>query len=129
MQMYKKTSINSDEIKYIAEKMKKEGRRLVMIHGYVDKQGQNVISYQYEVGNCIEAYEVVGSKILPTISDVYDLAAAWPEREIEELMEVKFEGLKIKDRLFMPENMIEGKGQILVTPLSKLRESIKAKED
>ncbi|SKA83257.1 Respiratory-chain NADH dehydrogenase, subunit [Caloramator quimbayensis] len=110
MQKYKKTTINKNQIVDIASNMKKDGRQLVMIHGYVDKEGQNVVSYQYEVKNCIEAYEVVGGKLLPTISHIYDLAAAWPEREFEELIDVKFEGLKIKGRLFMPDTMLEGQG-------------------
>lgn len=120
MQKYKKITINKNQIIDVAGRMKKEGRQLVMIHGYVDKEGQNVVSYQYEVENCIEAYEVRGEKILPTISHIYDFAAAWPERELEELIDVKFEGLKIKGRLFMPDTMLEGQGHILVTPLSEL---------
>lgn len=130
MQEFKKFPLSKNEIVRTAEKMKKEGRRLIMIHGYVDKQGQNVISYQYEVDNCIESYEITGESEFPTISGIYDLAAAWPEKELEELMGVKFEGLELKGRLFMPDTMVEGQGHILVTPLSELRQKvIGAKEE
>ncbi|WDU84137.1 hypothetical protein [Caloramator sp. Dgby_cultured_2] len=40
MQNFKSIEIKKEEIVPIAEKMSGEGRRLVMIHGYVDKEGQ-----------------------------------------------------------------------------------------
>ena len=122
MQEFKSFDINKEEIVPLAERMKKDGRRFLMIQGYIDKEGQNVVAYQYEVGNCIESYKVIGESELPTISHIYDLAAAWPEEELFELIGFKFEGLNMRGRLFLPDTMLDGQGQIIVTPLSELRE-------
>jgi len=122
MQEFKSAEIKKGEIVTLAEKMKKAGKRLLMIHGYVDKEGQNVVCYQYEVGNCVESYSVKGESELPTISHLYDLSASWPEEEIYELMGINFEGLKMRGRLFLPDTMLEGKGHISVSPLGELRE-------
>lgn len=122
MQAYKSSEIRKSEIVALAKKMKKAGKRLLMIQGYVDKEGQNVVCYQYEMGNCVESYFVKGESELPTISHIYDLSAAWPEEELFELMGMKFDGLKMKGRLFLPDTMLEGKGHIIVSPLSELRE-------
>jgi len=61
--------------------------------------------------------------VLPSIEPVYDLAAQWAEREITELIGVTFEGLDTSKRLFMPDNLLEGNGQILVMPLAELRKA------
>jgi NADH-quinone oxidoreductase subunit C len=122
VQEFKSFEMKKDEILTIAEKMKKNGRRIVMIQGYVDKSGQNVVCYQYAVDNCIESYYVKGQRELPSISHIYDLTAAWPEEELFELMGIKFEGLQMRGRLFLPETMLEGQGHIIVTPLSELKE-------
>ena len=55
---------------------------------------------------------------------IYDVAAEWPERELNELFGIEFEGLDTSKRLFLPEDMLdpEGRGQIMVTPLSELVE-------
>ena len=47
------------------------------------------------------------------------------DRRAEELLGLEFEGLDTSKRLFLPEDMLEteGKGQILVKPLSELRET------
>lgn len=124
MQEYKSSEIKKDEIVALAEKMKQSGKRLLMIHGYVDKEGNNMVCYQYEVSNCVESYFVKGESELPTISHIYDLAAGWPEQEIGELMGVKFDGLKSRDRLFLPDTMVEGQGHIIVTPLDELRKKV-----
>ncbi|MCX7951279.1 MAG: NADH-quinone oxidoreductase subunit C [Clostridiales bacterium] len=121
MQEFKSIEIKKEEIVPIAKKMRENGHRLVMIHGYVDKEGKHVVNYQYEVGNCIESYTVKGEDTLPSISEIYDVSASWPEEELYELMGVKFEGLKMKGRLFLPDTMLEGQGHILVTPLDELR--------
>jgi len=121
MQDYKKIDIKREDIIPTAERMRKDGRRLVMIHGYVDKEGQNVISYDFEVGDCVEAYTITGETSLPSISEIYDMAAVWPEKEINELMGVDFEGLDMSQRLFLPEDMLDERGQIIVTPISELR--------
>lgn len=121
MQEFKSFDIKKEEIIPLAQKMKDKGYRLVMIHGYVDKEGNNVVNYQYEVGNCIESYKIVGENVLPSISHIYDLSAAWPEEELFELMGVQFEGLEMRGRLFLPDTMLEGQGHIIVTPLDELR--------
>ena len=127
MQDYKMTEITRDEIVPIAERMRREGRQLVMIHAYVQKDGQEHISWDYEVGNCVESYYLLGEKNLPSIAGIYDAAAEWPEIELHELMDYEFEGLDTSKRLFLPEELLEteGKGQILVTPLSELVEKNK----
>ena len=122
MQENNKITITKDEVRTVAQRMKEEGRMLTLIHGYVDKEGKKVVSYDYDFGCTLERYVVVGEDVLPTISDIFDDGAAWPERELNELMGMEFEGLDTSNRLFMPEHLLEGQGQILVTPLSELRE-------
>lgn len=127
MQEYKRIDIGKDQVVPIAEKMKKQGRFLVMIHGYIDKDGKMDVSYDYAVDPAIESYHVVGETTLPSIGEIYDTAATWPERELNELFGVVFEGLDLSQRLFLPEDMLEdqGKGHIMVTPLSELVEKNK----
>ena len=93
-----------------------------MIHGFRNKEGKVVVTYDYAVDPAIESYHVVVEDSLPSIGDIYDTAASWPEREINELYNVQFEGLDMSKRLFLPEDMLEtqGRGQIMVTPLKEL---------
>lgn len=130
MQEYKRTDIGKDQIVPVAERMRKAGNYLVMVHAFLDKDGQIDISYDYAVDPAIESYHVVGEMKVPSIGDIYDTAATWPEREINEIFGVEFEGLDVSNRLFLPEDMLEtqGKGQIMVMPLSELREK-NIKED
>jgi hypothetical protein len=130
MQEYKRTDIGKDQIVPVAERMRKAGNYLVMVHAFLDKDGQIDISYDYAVDPAIESYHVVGEMKVPSIGDIYDTAATWPEREINEIFGVEFEGLDVSKRLFLPEDMLEtqGKGQIMVMPLSELREK-NIKED
>ena len=123
MQEYKRIDISKDEIVPIAERKRKDGVYLVMIHGFLNKDGQPDISYDYAVDPIVESYHVVGETKLPTISTIYDTAAEWPERELNEIFGWEFEGLDVSKRLFLPEDMLEeqGKGQIMVTPLEELR--------
>ena len=123
MQTNKKTMISKDQIVPVAEKMRAEGVQLIMIHGYLDNDGTPVISYEYSMGPMVDSYEVRGESVLPSIEPVYDLAAQWAEREITELIGVTFEGLDTSKRLFMPDNLLEGNGQILVMPLAELRKA------
>ena len=127
MQENKVTQITRDEVVPLAERMKKAGRYLVMIHGWLDKDGQPVVSWDYSVPPAVECYRVVGETKLPSISELYDTAASWPERELNELFGIEFEGLDVSKRLFLPEDMLEtqGKGQIMVTPLSELVDNMK----
>lgn len=124
MQEYKRIDIGKDQVVPVAERMRREGRYLVMIHGFINNDGQMDISYDYAVDPAIESYHVVGETKLPSIGGIYDTAAVWPERELNELFAVEFEGLDMSKRLFLPEDMLEtqGKGQIMVTPLSELVE-------
>lgn len=124
MQEYKRIDITKDQIVPIAEQMRKKGVFLIMIHAFFNEEGKVDISYDYEVKPDIESYHVVGENVLPSIGDIYDVAAQWPERELNELMGIEFEGLDTSKRLFLPEEMLEtqGKGQILVMPLKELRE-------
>ena len=47
MQEYKKIIIGKDEIIPVAERMRKEGRYLVMIHAFFNKDGEaDIIAYQ-----------------------------------------------------------------------------------
>ena len=124
MQEYKRIDISKDQVVPVAERMRREGRYLVMIHGFINNDGQMDVSYEYAVDPAIESYHVVGETVLPSIGDIYDTAATWPERELNELFAVEFEGLDTSKRLFLPEDMLEtqGKGQIMVMPLSELVE-------
>ena len=127
MQEYKRIDIQKDQIVPIAERMRKQGVYLVMIHGFLNKEGLLDVSWDYAVNPAVESYHVVGEMTLPSIGEIYDTAATWPERELNELFGVVFEGLDMSKRLFLPEDMLEtqGKGQIMVTPLSELVENMK----
>ena len=130
MQEYKKIMIDKDQIVPVAERMRKNGVWLTMIHGFVNKEGQMEICYDYQVEPAVESYHVVGEMTVPSIGDSYDVAAPWPEREINALCGVTVEGLDVSKRLFLPEDLLEtqGKGQIMVTPLSELVEKNQKKE-
>ncbi len=130
MSEYKRIEISKDQVVPIAEKMRKAGVGLAMIHGFLNEEGQMDVSYEYSVEPVIESYHVVGETVLPSISGIYDQAAAWPERELNEFFDLQFEGLDMSKRLFLPEDMLEtqGKGHIMVTPLSELREKNIGKE-
>ena len=127
MQEYKVTQITKDQVVPLAERMRKAGQALVMIHGYLNKDGQLVVSWDYAVDPAVESYQTVGEMVLPSIGEIYDTAATWPERELNELFGVEFEGLDMSKRLFLPEDMLEtqGRGHIMVTPLSELVDNMK----
>lgn len=124
MQEYKRIDISKDQIVPVAERMRKAGNYLIMVHAFLNKEGQIDISYDYAVDPDTESYHVVGEMKVPSIGEIYDTAATWPERELNEIFGIEFEGLDVSKRLFLPEDMLEdqGKGQIMVTPLSELRE-------
>ena len=124
LQEYKRIDIGKDQIVPIAERMRKEGRYLVMIHAFLNKEGLMDISWDYAVDPAVESYHVVGEMSVPSIGEIYDAAATWPERELNELFGIEFEGLDTTQRLFLPEDLLEtqGRGQIMVTPLSELVE-------
>ena len=118
LQEYKRIDISKDQILPTAERMRKEGRYLVMIHAFINKEGLPDISWDYAVDPIVESYHVVGESVVPSIGEIYSEAAIWPEREINEPF-----GFTSK-RLFLPEDMLEtqGRGQIMVTPLKELVE-------
>lgn len=120
------TYINKDEIVSMAEKMLSEKRRLVIMNGYVDKEGNNVIAYNFDIDGNLKTYICKGEKTFPTITHIYKGSAQWCEEDICEVMEVDFEGLKKGDRLFLPDDF-DGSGQILVTPIEELRNKYKEK--
>ena len=128
MQEYKKIIITKDEIVPTAERMRADNVHLAMIHGFINDDGKPNVSYEYEVGGGIESYTVDGESVLPSIAGIYDLGAEWAEREITELMDIIFEGLDTSKRLFMPDSMLDGQGQILVTPMNELIEKTHKKE-
>ncbi len=121
MQPYEKRMITKDEVIPTAEKMRADGVALAMIHAFIDDNGVPNVSYEYQMDPSIISCTVEGESVLPSISAIYDLAAEWPEREIMELMPITFEGVDTEKRLFMPDNMLDGQGQILVTPMDKLK--------
>ena len=131
MQEYKRIDIGKDQIVPVAERMRKAGVYLVMIHAFIDKEGRMDISWDYAVDPAIESYHVVGEMKVPSVGEIYDTAATWPERELNELFGITFEGLDVSKRLFLPEDMLEtqGKGQIMVTPLKELVEKNVKKEE
>ena len=131
MQEYKRIDIGKDQIVPVAERMRKAGVYLVMIHAFIDKEGRMDISWDYSVDPAIESYHVVGEMEVPSVGEIYDTAATWPERELNELFGITFEGLDVSQRLFLPEDMLEtqGKGQIMVTPLKELVEKNVKKEE
>ncbi len=112
----------------MARRMRDAGVSLAMIHAYFEDDGRPNVSYEFELNGGIESYTVEGESTLPSIADIYDLGAEWPEREINELMGLTFEGLDTSKRLFLPETMFEGQGQILVTPMDELIKKAHGKE-
>ena len=122
MQTNQKIEITPQEIVPTAEKMRAEGRLLIMVHGHMEQDGTPVITYDYDDGANVLSYQVRGHANVPTISHIYDAAAQWAERDVAELTPITFEGLDCSQRLFMPDNMLSGQGQITVTPLNVLRE-------
>lgn len=121
MQTNEKIQIQSEEIVPTAEKMRQAGRLLIMIHGHIENDGTPVVTYDYDDGPNVLSYEVRGHATVPTISHIYDAAAQWAERDVAELVPITFEGLDCSQRLFMPDNLLSGEGQITVTPIDVLR--------
>lgn len=103
----------------VQEVWQKQGR-LVAINGYINAEGNNVVVYTLEYDDIRKHYHIKNENILPTVTNVYK-GAQWFEEEIQEMMPVKFEGLSVSKRLFLPEEFAEGEGQILVMPLEDLK--------
>ena len=116
--------ITRDDIVPTAERMRREGRALVMIHGFIQTDGVMHVSWDYAVENRVESYYILGETSFPSIEPIYSVAAEWPELELHELLGLEFEGLDTSQRLFLPEEMLDtqGKGQLYVLPMSELIE-------
>lgn len=129
MQEYNKISITKDEIVPLAKKMREQGVTLAMIHAFKEDDGTANVSYEYQTEKGVDSYTVIGESVLPSISEIYDLAAEWPEREIMELMDITFEGVDTSERLFLPESMLSEQGQILISPMEELIEKKKGDKE
>ena len=55
MQEYKRIDIGKDQVLPVAERMRREGRYLVMIHGFINNDGLMDVSYDYAVDPAIES--------------------------------------------------------------------------
>ncbi len=121
MQDYKKIAITKEQLVPTAQALRDRGVALAMIHGHINDQGLPCISYEFEVPGGIESYFIEGEWTLPSLGGIYDQGAEWPEREITELMGMCFEGLDSSKRLFLPDTMLDGQGQIIVTPMDELK--------
>jgi hypothetical protein len=119
--------ISREELIPTAQKMLEEKRRLVIMNGYVDKEGNNVVAYNFDVDGDIRTYLCKGYSELPTLTTVYGGSAQWCEEEICEMMPIQFDGLEKSGRLFLPDDF-DGSGQILVLPLAELKKAKDAKE-
>jgi hypothetical protein len=115
-------NISREEIIPLAVKMFKMKRRLVIMNGYIDKEGNNVIIYNFDIDGDLISYICRGYKNLPSITTVYGGSAQWCEEEICEMMPIEFEGLQKSGRLFLPDDF-DGSGQILVLPISELKKT------
>ncbi|KAJ53360.1 Ni,Fe-hydrogenase III component G [Clostridium tetanomorphum] len=122
------TYVSKDEIIKMAENMLNEKRRLVIMNGYVDKEGNNVIAYNFDIDGNLKTFICKGEKVLPTITHIYKGSAQWCEEDICEVMDIEFDGLNKGDRLFLPDDF-DGSGQILVTPMEELRKKYKVKNE
>lgn len=113
--------IKKDELINKVQNLLKEKRRLIMINGYINDKKENVIAYNFDMNGDVLTLLVKGEVEIPSITPIYSESARWAEEEIEEMMNVKFEGLNRSGRLFLPEEFKDGEGQILVMPLSELK--------
>ncbi|WP_139904215.1 NADH-quinone oxidoreductase subunit C [Clostridium thermarum] len=114
--------VTKEQLFSIAQKFREEKRRLVIINGYIDKEGNNVVAYNFEIDGHIKTYLCKGYSTLPSLTGIYGGSAQWCEEEICEFMPIDFESLEKSGRLFLPEEF-DGSGQILVMPLSELKKA------
>lgn len=115
--------VTKEELLSVVQKMLEEKRRLVIMNGYVDKEGNNVVAYNFDIDGDIKTYLCKGYSSIPSITPIYGGSAQWCEEEITEMMPIEFEGLAKSGRLFLPEEF-DGSGQILVMPLSELKKAV-----
>ena len=93
-----KRSIEKDKLINELEVNIKNGGRLVCINGYINEQGQMIVVYTIEHDEIREILKLEDQSEIPTATSIY-IGAAWFEEEIEEVMPVKFTGLKRKGRI------------------------------
>lgn len=117
------TEIRDEELIPLAEKMYKEKCRLVIVNGYMDKEGKCVVAYNFDVNGNLDTYLCKGYNKLPSLTQIYKGTAQWCEEEICEMMPMDFERLEKSGRLFLPDDF-DGTGQILVLPLSELKKGV-----
>lgn len=115
-----KRVIEKDKLLNELETNIKSGGRLVCINGYVNEEEQMVVIYTIEHDEVREILKLENQREIPTSTSIY-IGAAWFEEEIEEMMPVKFIGLKRSGRLFLPDEFKNGEGKILVLPLNELK--------
>ena len=115
-----KRSIEKDKLINELEVNIKNGGRLVCINGYINEQGQMIVVYTIEHDEIREILKLEDQSEIPTATSIY-IGAAWFEEEIEEVMPVKFTGLKRNGRLFLPDEFKNGEGKILILPLDELK--------
>ena len=115
-----KRAIEKDKLLNELETNIKSGGRLVCINGYVNEEEQMVVIYTIEHDEVREILKLENQREIPTSTSIY-IGAAWFEEEIEEMMPVKFIGLKRSGRLFLPDEFKNGEGKILVLPLNELK--------
>ena len=115
-----KRVIEKDKLLNELETNIKSGGRLVCINGYINEEEQMVVIYTIEHDEVREILKLEDQREIPTATSIY-IGAAWFEEEIEEMMPVKFIGLKRSGRLFLPDELKSGEGKILVLPLNELK--------
>ena len=115
-----KRSIEKDKLINELEVNIKNGGRLVCINGYINEQGQMIVVYTIDHDEIREILKLEDQSEIPTATSIY-IGAAWFEEEIEEVMPVKFTGLKRKGRLFLPDEFKNGEGKILRLTLDELK--------
>lgn len=115
-----KRAIEKDKLLNELETNIKSGGRLVCINGYINEEGQMMVIYTIEHDEVMEILKLEEQREIPTATSIY-IGAAWFEEEIEEMMPVKFIGLKRSGRLFLPDEFKNEEGKILVLPLNELK--------
>ena len=115
-----KRAIEKDKLLNELETNIKSDGRLVCINGYINEEGQMMGIYTIEHDEVREILKLEDQREIPTATSIY-IGAAWFEEEIEEMMPVKFIGLKRSGRLFLPDEFKSGEGKILVLPLNELK--------
>lgn len=115
-----KRAIEKDKLLNELETNIKSGGRLVCINGYINEEGQMMVIYTIEHDEVRKILKLEDQREIPTATSIY-IGAAWFEEEIEEMMPVKFIGLKRSGRLFLPDEFKNGEGKILVLPLNELK--------